>query len=245
MGLIMYLCAFISKIYLEEAKVCIQSIRKNGLFEGVIYLFTDLDIDKDIDIRNDCNIKVIKTKCPSIELSASYRTRLFEHLPLSQFTETDIILYIDTDVVIMKPLSLLDLNNIGNKINVYGYPKRTQTEGSFSGFLTKDITYTNTMAFCSGILLFHPTLEVKKVFDEIYELYLSLIKQRKINACWEQPALCYKFIEHDIYEISLNNVVYEERSNSNIKPTDNYIFNHFCGMRSSNRVNLMKKYINK
>lgn len=235
-----YLCAFISKIYLEEAKVCIQSIRSNGLFEGDIYLFTDMNTEND-NYFITYDIKVIKTQCPSVELSASYRTRLFDHLPLSQFNDTDIILYIDTDIVIMKPLSLLDLNNIGDKIHVYGYPSRTQNEWSFSGFLTKDNNYTNKTAFCSGILIFRPTIQIKQVFDEIHELYLSLIKQRKVNACWEQPALCYKFIEHNVYEISLNNLVYEERSN--IKPNDKNVFNHFCGMRSSNRFNLMKKYI--
>ena len=39
-----YLCAFLKKEYLEEAKICIQSIRKHGLFTGKIYLFTDLDV---------------------------------------------------------------------------------------------------------------------------------------------------------------------------------------------------------
>lgn len=226
-----YLCAFLSTIYLEEAKVCIESIRTHGDFKGTIYLFTDMDVFiKDVE--------VIKTKCASVNLSASYRTRLFDHL--KDLSDNDVFLYLDTDIIVLKPLPTFD--DIDNKIHVYGYPKRTQKEHSFAGFITNDINYTSQTAICSGILLFRPSLMVKKVFDDIYKLYIDLINKGKINACWEQPALCYVLIEQDMFNISLTDYVYEERTKNKI--SDNHIFNHFCGMRGDSRYNNMKKYLN-
>lgn len=225
-----YLCAFIKKEYIEEAKICIQSLRKNGCFNGPIYLFTDMDI-------SISGIEVIKVKCQSVFLSASFRTRLFEYI--KDFSDDDIFLYLDTDIVILKPLPSFD--DIGEKIQTYGYPLRTQKEQSFAGFITNDINYTSKTAICSGILLFRPSLKVKKVFDDTYKLYNILIINKKINGCWEQPALCYTLIKHDMYDISLNNYVYEERTKSKI--TDLQIFNHFCGLRGLERYKKMKKYL--
>ena len=225
-----YLCAFINTAYLEEAKICIQSLRTNGRFDGPIYLFTDMDVSIN-------GVTTIKVKCNNVKLSASYRTRLFEHM--KDFSSDDIFLYLDTDIVVMKPLPSFD--SIDYKIHVYGYPNRKQGDSGFAGFITNDITYTSKQAICSGILLFRPSEKAKNVFDETYKLYLELISKNKINDCWEQPALCFTLIQKDMCEISLTNYVYEERTHGKI--ADSHIFNHFCGMRGSSRYVGMKKYI--
>ncbi len=225
-----YLCAFIKKEYIEEAKICIQSLRKNGNFNGPIYLFTDMNISID-------GVEVIKVNCGSVFLSACFRTRLFEYI--KDFSDDDIFLYLDTDIIILKPLPSFD--NIGHKINTYGYPSRTQKEPSFAGFITNNINYTSKIAICSGILLFRPSLKVKKVFDETYKLYNNLIINKKINSCWEQPALCFILTKEDMNDITLNDYVYEERTKSKI--TDLQIFNHFCGLRGKERYKKMKYYL--
>lgn len=225
-----YLCAFLNKKYIEEAKVCIESLRTNGSFHGPIYLFTDINISIE-------GVTVIKTNCKNVELSASYRTRLFEHI--KDFSADDIFLYLDTDIVILKPLPSFD--SIGDKIEVYGYSSRTQKDDSFSGFITDDIAYTSKPGISSGILLFRPSTKVKAVFDKAYSLYLNLIKNKKVNACWEQPALCFTLIEQDMYNISLNDYVYEERTMGTIDSS--HVFNHFCGLRGSSRYKNMKKYL--
>jgi hypothetical protein len=227
-----YLCAFLNNVYIEEAKICIESLRKTGRFTGPIYLFTD----KDISING---VEIIKVKCESIPLSASFRTRLFEHV--KDFNSDDIFLYLDTDIVLLKPLPSYDL--IGDKINVYGYPLRTQAETSFSGFLTNDSNYTSKTAICSGILLFRPSPKVKKVFDDTYKLYTELILKKKINGCWEQPALCLILIKEDMYDISLTDFVYEERTKTKIQSS--HIFNHFCSLRSNKRYEQMKNIFKK
>ena len=72
-----YLCAFKNIAYIEEAKVCIESLRTKGCFTGPIYLFTDMDVSID-------NVSIIKTTCESVELSAAYKTRLFEYIFLNR-----------------------------------------------------------------------------------------------------------------------------------------------------------------
>jgi quinolinate synthase len=39
----------------------------------------------------------------------------------------------------------------------------------------------------------------------------------QVNNCWEQPALCFILIEQDMYDISLNDFIYEERNKTKIK----------------------------
>jgi|TARA_B110000285_G_scaffold167257_1_gene186944 hypothetical protein len=230
MSLHIYLCAFINEHYIEEAKVCIKSIRTNGKFSGTIYLFTDLNV-----VIPD--VTIIKSHINNVYESASYRTRIFEHI--KDLSVNDRLLYLDTDIVILNPIPSFD--NIDNKINIYGYPHRTQDFESFSGFITNDKKYIDKTAICSGIMLFRPSKDVINFFNDTYKLYTHLINCNKVNNCWEQPALCFKLIEHDIYNMSLNDLVYEERSYAVIN--DSVIFNHFCGLRGIDRYINMKKYI--
>lgn len=229
-----YFCAFKKKCYLEEAKISIKSLQTNGQFNGPIYLFTDMDVILD-------NVEIFKVDCESIPLSASFRTQIFEYI--KDYDSNDIFLYLDTDIVIVKPLP--SFNYIDNKIQVYGYNTRNQSGSSFSGHITNDPHFVLQPAICSGILLFRPSLKVKNVFDETYELYKKLLRRNKVNGCWEQPALCYKMIEHTMCNMSLNDYVIEQRGGEHsIKnKKDTYIFNHFCGLRSSTRFNEMEKYL--
>jgi hypothetical protein len=225
-----YLCAFLNQVYIEEARICIESLRINGCFSGPIYLFTDHDVEI-------TGVEIIKVECESVPLSASFRTRLFEYI--NDFTIDDIFLYLDTDIVILKSLPSFD--SISEKIHVYGYPSRTQEGNNFSGFITDDLKYTSATAINSGILLFRPSEKVKEVFNDTYDLYKKLILEGKLNSCWEQPALCFMLIKQDMCDISLNKLVCEERALP--KNIDSCIFNHFCGLRGKFRYISMKKYL--
>jgi len=48
-------------------------------------------------------------------------------------------------------------------------------------------------------------------------------------------------IEQDMYDISLNESVYEERTRGAIH--DAHTFNHFCGSRGNTRYMHMKQYL--
>ncbi len=236
-----YICACKDKFYLKEAKICIDSIRKNGQFNGLIYLLTDIpQFIKQLEF-NLTNLEVIKVRCKTNKLSAALRTQFFHYI--ENYDHNDIFLYLDTDIVIVKPLPSFDY--IDDKIHVYGYKNGSQKSNSFSGNITNDPYFTSKPGICSGILLFRPSLKVKNVFDETYELYQKLLAEDKVSACWEQPALCYKLIEHDIYNISLNDCVVEKRGgmHSIENKSDTYIFIHFCGMRGPKRHQMMNEYL--
>ena len=230
--MIIYLCAFIHTHYIEEAKICIESIRTRGKFTGDIYLFTDMDVCID-------GVHIIKTTVDNVFLSASYRTRIFEHIPLNDIPPGEIILYLDTDIVVLDELPRFD--DINHKIQMYGYPNESQKDPPYAGFITDDEYYTTHTAVCSGILLFKPSIMVKQVFDDTYNLYKQLVNNNKINDSWEKPALCYTLIKHDMFEISLDDIVYEERSKQLIP--SRCIFNHFCCMRGTDRHVAMQKYL--
>lgn len=224
------LCAFLNSNYIEEAKVCIESIRKNGKFNGRIDLITD----KDVVIKGVNIIKVYD--CKSVYESAGYRLRILEILNTN---DNDLVLYLDTDIVILKPIPLF--NDVLDKVCVYGYPSRTQKEHNFAGFITDNDYYIKKTAFCSGILLFRATYKIKHVLNETWKLYKELIKKGRINSAWEQPALCFKLIEYKLFDVCLNYLVYEEITHKQIPKS--VVFNHFCEMRGDDRVNKMRKYL--
>lgn len=241
MYMIIYISAFLNDTYLEEAKLLIESIKKNGEFIGKIYLFTD----KDIVIEN---VNVVKTKIDNVNLSSAFRLKFFDFFDIHTLDIHEPILYLDTDIIVLNKLP--DFNNINDKINVYGIPNRTQNAYTLCGYITNNPNYINKPAMCAGILLFKPSELIKKIFEETYNLYLYLIKNNKVNSCWEQPALCYTLIKYDMMEISLRNYVCEQRlindknyENNIIATTKDKIFNHFCGLRGNNRKNIMKSYI--
>lgn len=243
-----YLCALKNKIYLEEALVCIESLRTNGQFKGIIYLFTDMDIYLD-------DVEIIKVKCESVPLSAGFRLRVFDYI--SEYDHNDVFLYLDTDIVALKPIPSFEY--IGDKIQLYGYSDRSQTYGSFAGFIVNNTSDKKKIkdlkgqshkvrkipGMCSGILLFRPSDKVFSVFKKTCKLYSKLIKKNRINCCWEQPALNYILIKHDMYEISLSDYVFEERTLPFKSITDLHVFNHFCGGREPDRSSRMKKYLRK
>lgn len=231
-----YICAFKSEAYLHEAKICIKTLREAGKFTGEIYLFTDL-------ISNLKNVNIVNIECSDIYNAAAMRLKFFEHV---NTRASDIILYLDTDIMILK--NLPDFKYIDDRVHVYGYngefgrAKRFQTESSFAGYLTNDINISEQHPFCSGILLFRPTNIIKNLFSTVCEHYNNQIKNNRVNSCWEQPALNLVLCEHNMYKISLNKYVHEERDKKPIH--ESVVFNHFCGMRGTRRASLMNKYIN-
>ena len=111
-----YICACKNKFYLKEAKICIDSIRKNGQFNGLIYLLTDIpQFIKELEF-NLTNLEVIKVNCKTNKLSAALRTQIFNYI--ENYDHNDIFLYLDTDIVIVKPLPTFDY--IDDKYESYG-----------------------------------------------------------------------------------------------------------------------------
>jgi lipopolysaccharide biosynthesis glycosyltransferase len=238
MSLKIYLCAFKNPSYFAEANICIRSIREKGKFNGPIYLLTDQEVKDDL-----YGTQVIQTACESVYDSASKRLEIFHYIP--DFNETDIILYLDTDIVVKNTIP--DFKDIDENVNVYGYDgtfgysQRSQNEKSFAGHIAPG-KFTIHNGFCSGILLFRPTQKVKTIFENALELYKKEIQRNNINYCWEQPSLCYILIENEAYTISLNKYVMENRASS-FTYKEGVIFNHFCGERGDQRAKRMLEHL--
>ena len=230
--MIIYLCAFIEPRYIKQAKVCIRSIREKGQFKGDIYLFTDLDVYiKDVII--------IQTNVKNVEFSASFRLRIFDYLSLENIPNNEVLLYLDTDIVVVNKIPSFE--NIKDKIYLYGYPSKSQEGASCAGFITIDKHYTSKREICSGILLFRPSKKIKRVLDEAYSLYKTLVNRNKINEYWEQPALSYTLTKYDMVEPLLDRYVLELRENTTINK--DIIFIHYCGIRDNNIYKMMENMI--
>lgn len=239
-------CAFLCPEYLDEAHLCIESIRSLGKFTGRIDMLTDLDIAikmKDVHYHVVPNVG-------SATQAAGYRLRMLDVL---DWNNGDIFMYVDTDVLCMHDMSAFihHADSIDTKLHVYGYkdnalPRRTQKEGSFAGHLTKDPLITNQVGWCTGILLFRPSSTIQTFFQKALDAYQTCIASKKVSSVWEQPALCLVFCQHRYYETSLDPFVMEQRyyipkHKKLAKPPGSHaVFNHYCGLRGAERKTMMR-----
>lgn len=243
------LCCFLSDDYLEEARLCIKSIRSIGLFTGRIDFFTNLDTNRFNFDEYDVHCHLMND-VHSVPEAAGYRLRMLE---LLEWTEDDIFLYVDNDILCMDKMSIVidHAHTIDDKLHVYGYTdsgptRRNQVEAAFAGFLTNDSTIITQVAWCSGILMFRPSLTMKRMFRSTLASYEEHIIRGKVNNLWEQPFLCLTFCQHEMYETSLNPFVSEESYNRartkrwSKSPGECVVFHHYCGLRGAERKEMMR-----
>lgn len=246
------LCCFLDKHYLDEAYVCIQSLRHVGKFAGRVDMFTDLLplSEKWQEIGNVYCHQV--TEVHSIADGAGYRLRM---LDLLEWKDTDIFLYLDTDIVCVHDMSLFlqHAHSINEKLHVYGHndnsPQRiTQKHPCFAGQLSKDPNIVNQVAWCSGILLFRPSTKMKQLLKRTQDMYNQILKNNQVTKVWEQPSLCLVFCQENHYETSLDPFTCEYRyhiptyrSKHMAKPPGEHVtFTHFCDLRGHQRKRLME-----
>lgn len=242
------MCCFINPNYLEETKVSIKSIREVGKFNGRITLLTDFT---DVELKEyDVDIHLVPP-LESVDVAAGYRLKVVE---LLDWDPRDIFLYLDTDILCVKNMqSFVDhAVKIDNRLHVYGFNELGLTQGNhpfpqyYGGSLTSDPHILNQPAWCSGILLFRPSSDIASNFKQAYSDYVNYVPKTKMDVPpWEQPFLCYTFGLTNMYTISLNTFVSEERYNHKRRcakpPGENATFHHFNGYRSQHRTHMMKQ----
>lgn len=231
-------CCFFKDNYYKEAILSIKSIRNNGKFNGKISLICDKLVINHASIFHDLNVNIkIVDDCKNIASSSGYRLKMIDTLNL-QYNEN--ILYLDTDIMILKPIILPKLNN---KVNGYGPSNTTQNTKSYAGLLTKDHNILKMPALNAGILYFNPNNKIHTCFKNAWNNLQKNIK--KVTDVWEQPYLNLELCKNNLYTLSLNDIVFEERwiKEKNMLCKDNYIFNHFCGLRGDTRKIKMEKYL--
>lgn len=240
------LLAFTEDHYIQEATICIESLRKNGRFIGLIDLITNCPHASfpqylEVHVHHVDDVD-------NVMKAAGYRLRILEIL---QWHPEDIFLYLDTDIVCMKDMSVFNdfTKTIDGQLHVYGYEHqgRTQAHENMAGFLTSESDILQQTAWCSGILLFRPTDDIRKALLDTWDMYTDhMNKGKHINSCWEQPFICLVFCSLRLCSITLTKFVMEERHKAvgfYAKIDDCCVFNHFCGLRGKNRQSLMRKYV--
>lgn len=232
MNLKIVLVAF-GRPYLDEALLCLKTIRNNGEFNGEVYIITNV-FETTIEHAVKIYINEYKYSADNI-IGSGFKLKILDLIP---YEENDVFLYLDSDILVLKKIELPDPKD---KVCVYGYPGRILEEISFAGFITDDPKIIHQPAFCSGIFLFRPTKEIKETFKNTWNDYEKNYYNKNFNGCWEQPFLTYHLTKDKLSNICLNDFVYEERSN--VEKNEKNMFNHLCGLRGIERKRIMKKYI--
>lgn len=202
-------CAY-GNNYLTEAKVAIESLSAYN--------------DYPVELIGDYN---------SVEESAGGKLRILEDIP---HEENEIMLYLDTDIVTLGAIPVIDPKD---KICMYGYPNRSNAEGSFAGFISTDKDILSKQPVNGGMMLFRATKSNRELFSHIYNQYIN----GKKNSCWEQPYLNYWLHKTRKVNINLNDYVFEYRYQKT-QSNEKQVFCHFCGLRTAGRVEMMRDLLN-
>lgn len=245
------MCCFINRNYMEEAKVAIESLRKVGKFEGRISVITDFPefCVEDVDVH-------VVPPVERVELAAGYRLKMLDML---EWTPDDIFLYLDTDILCVQNMQrfIHHALTIDDKLHVYGYNDIGLTQDThpypeyYAGSLTTDPRICNQPAWCSGILLFHPSDHILEAFRHTHASFTEFVSRTKEPIkSWEQRFLCRTFCDNECYAITLNPFVSEESykmpdHRKHTKPPGIHAtFHHFNGYRSNRRANMMNERMN-
>ena len=199
--------------YVKMAQLCIWSLRR--FYDGRVDVITDGWVTE---------AAVVPSRPLSRPESSAAGLRLPDFLSLDP---RETVLYLDADVLVRKPL---DLPVLGEKVMVYGYPRRRQKERSFAGAVTKNSQVTRQRAFCAGIFFFHPVPTILDALRAAYTGFRKDLRAKRKRPCWEQHRFCYELCSRNLVDYRLTGLVGEERRG---RIPGKALFNHFCGIRKS------------
>ena len=225
------MCVFHQQSYINLLKLLITSISDKGKLN---ILSTDILI-----ITSQQFQPLIKKELSHFILPIHYYildlNTLFEagcaRLNIFKYENIDLydkILYIDTDILINSDVNILfnleicpdkiyalEEGNIGNEL--WG--------GQFFDFSKYD---KNQLAFTSGILYFHNSIEIKQLFlDIVNHIDIYIYKNKNpIPVCLDQPFIVYNAITKNKYDNQLLKLYVENNPKS---VHNNIIIYHFPG----------------
>jgi lipopolysaccharide biosynthesis glycosyltransferase len=238
---LIYMSIFYNKNYLILLELLLDSLIRFGNLDNsidILILTHNSFINELNDISKRLNITQVWGITLHIELlnattipeSKWSRFKIFNLN--KDVTVYDKILYLDIDILIQKDIKPLFDLELENKL----YARQSGDIGAdfFGHFLFKEWIqnsqiYLNlkTPAFCSGVLLFKPCLEIKNLFQETLNHILSYQNSGKpFGTCVDQPFINFNTIIRNLHEIdSLTEFV---SNNPDINTRKETIF-HFAG----------------
>ena len=181
---LIYLVAFGNKFYYELGQLTIDSLIKTG-YDGDIIVLVETPYEFKGAKSVPMNIKGWKHKYDP----HMCRARLHHFIDVSSY---DVILYLDTDVIVLKNLDdVFNTIKANNCFTVFNAPTRLHNLWHIATMNKDDvIKFVNkkTPSICSGIYGL-PSSIVKEVFDSWLSIFDEKIKHSELFVC-DQNILC-------------------------------------------------------
>jgi hypothetical protein len=201
---LIYMCVFRSREYITLFQYLVDSIVSYGELSNDtdVIVLTQSDFEEDI-LSAAKGLPNVTTRIHSIDTvfeCGRSKIRIFEH-DVSAYSK---ILYLDTDILVNEPLKpLFDIDVDPNKL--YALEEGVVSHEFWGGETPLfDLTKIdgNTTAFCSGVLLFKNSPQMKQLFSEMnakidLDIYVNKIP---ISGCIEQPYVNYCAIMNGQYD---------------------------------------------
>ena len=192
---LIYMCVFRSREYITLFQYLAESIVSYGeLTEDTdVIVLTQADFEEDI-LRVAKGLPNVSTRIHTIDTvfeCGRSKIKIFDH-DVSAYSK---ILYLDTDVLVNEPLKpLFDIDLDPTKL--YALEEGVVSHEYWGGETPLfDLTQIdgNTTAFCTGILLFKNSPEMKQLFEEMNaRIDLDIYEKNiPISGCIEQPYVNY------------------------------------------------------
>ena len=228
---LIYTCCFNNEKYLTLLFLFLESIQQFGnLNENTdILIYTSsqfMDIIKNNPLYNENIIFFINDNYNTIDLSLKARLDIFDYQLLDHYNK---ILYLDTDILILKDINpifeLIEKNIIyvlqeGNLID----DKHGYMYGGLALFSEEEIdNYEDKSCFTSCTMLFNNCHEIKNLFVIIKK---HIIERGVEFGTGDQPYIVYNAMKYSLYD-NKKLIPYIEANVMDIH-TD-IIINHFGG----------------
>lgn len=197
---LIYLGVFLNRDYVDLLSLCLKSMDKFGKKseETDVIVFTSEDLKPDVEtaIRKLTYAVKIHTieGITTVRDAVGDKFRIFDYINCFEYER---ILYLDSDVLIGNPITVLFTTPLKND-TVYAMKEGTLNDRWFcKNFFDFTKVDGSTPAVNSGIYLFKPSNMLKTIFTDMYADFKS---DRVPNAFNEQAYFAYHLFVNNCYD---------------------------------------------
>ena len=196
---LVYMCVFYNRFYLKLLKLLMSSVRLNvpHLERYTFLVLTSADFKDEVDSISalvGIPIRVHILDIHSFFHSAAAKCRIYEYPSVDDFSQ---ILYIDTDILVLKDLADIFAGIPADSEKIYGIEDGILSHpGNGGWYFTPEIcaSPSNTPAVNTGVLAFRNTPHIRSVFEECCDFMFSTEKKGgDMPCCLEQPFINFIF----------------------------------------------------
>ena len=226
---LLYFCVFYNNNYFKLLNLLLTSLRffsKIDSFDILILTNENMRAEvEELSRKLRINIKIQTFDFKTIFQAACARLFIFDYPKIDYYNK---ILYIDTDIIIKKDLSILFDLQIGNLL--YALEQGNINSLNFGKqFFNFDTISPNTTGINSGTLLFKNCKEIRNLFSRIIG-HINAYTDSKLTTPYtmDQPFINYHAISSKMYDNKLLNPyisLYEDTDN--VTNYDTSIICHF------------------